>query len=204
VDSRVNFAASATIGATMTAFSLFDTAIGRCAIAWGARGIACVQLPETDEPTTRARMLQRFPGTRESPPPPEVARAGSYRRASPRRAARSFICFAGHGPRAAIPPPRLRGHAEHSVRRDDDLRRSRGTGRRRGLGARRWASSRPKPICDHRAVPSGRRGGRQGRRFLREWRRHDETPAPRDRRHAKRAPGIFDRRSIVARPHRYG
>ena len=56
-------------------FTLFDTAIGGCAIAWGARGIACVQLPEANEHTTRARVLRRFPGAREAAPPSEVARA---------------------------------------------------------------------------------------------------------------------------------
>ena len=56
-------------------FSLFDTAIGRCAIAWGPRGIVGVQLPDGRESATRARMLQRFPDAREAPLPPGVARA---------------------------------------------------------------------------------------------------------------------------------
>jgi methylated-DNA-[protein]-cysteine S-methyltransferase len=56
-------------------FTLFDTAIGGCAIAWGARGIACVQLPEANDLTTRARVLQRFPRAREAAPPSEVERA---------------------------------------------------------------------------------------------------------------------------------
>ena len=56
-------------------FTLFDTAIGRCAIAWRARGIACVQLPEATEPKTRARVLQRFPRAKEAAPPSEVCRA---------------------------------------------------------------------------------------------------------------------------------
>jgi O-6-methylguanine DNA methyltransferase len=56
-------------------FTLFDTAIGRCAIAWGARGIACVQLPEANEQTTRARVLQRFFRAHEGAPPPEAERA---------------------------------------------------------------------------------------------------------------------------------
>ena len=42
-------------------FTLFDTAIGVCAIAWNARGLIGVQLPEADEPATRARMRKRFP-----------------------------------------------------------------------------------------------------------------------------------------------
>ena len=56
-------------------FALFDTAIGRCGIAWGDRGIAGLQLPEADEQQTRARMLQRFPTAGESIPPIEVRRA---------------------------------------------------------------------------------------------------------------------------------
>jgi len=53
-------------------FALFDTAIGRCGVAWGGRGIAGVQLPETDERETRACMLRRFPAAGEATPPPEV------------------------------------------------------------------------------------------------------------------------------------
>jgi methylated-DNA-[protein]-cysteine S-methyltransferase len=56
-------------------FALFDTALGRCGIAWGSHGVVGVQLPEPRELETRARLLQRFPDTREAPPPPEVQRA---------------------------------------------------------------------------------------------------------------------------------
>ena len=56
-------------------FTLFDTAVGRCGLAWGARGIVGVQLPEAHEPATRARLLRRFPDAREAPPPPAVRRA---------------------------------------------------------------------------------------------------------------------------------
>src|SRR6202140_3311427 len=41
-------------------FALFDTAIGRCGIAWGARGINAVQLPMGNEEKTRARIRQRY------------------------------------------------------------------------------------------------------------------------------------------------
>jgi methylated-DNA-[protein]-cysteine S-methyltransferase len=63
--------------AIMTAdgFALFDTAIGRCGIAWGGRGVVGVQLPEAREPATRARVRERFPDAREAPPPPDVQRA---------------------------------------------------------------------------------------------------------------------------------
>jgi methylated-DNA-[protein]-cysteine S-methyltransferase len=56
-------------------FALFETAIGRCGIAWGKRGVVGVQLPEAREPATRARVHERFPGAREAPPPPDVQRA---------------------------------------------------------------------------------------------------------------------------------
>jgi O-6-methylguanine DNA methyltransferase len=53
-------------------FALFDTAVGPCGIAWGERGVVGVQLPETGEPETRARLARRFPGAREGSPPPLV------------------------------------------------------------------------------------------------------------------------------------
>jgi O-6-methylguanine DNA methyltransferase len=55
-------------------FALFDTAIGRCGVAWGERGVAGVQLPEAGARETRARLLQRFPAAAEAAPPPEVQR----------------------------------------------------------------------------------------------------------------------------------
>ncbi|WP_438027375.1 methylated-DNA--[protein]-cysteine S-methyltransferase [Sorangium sp. So ce233] len=60
---------------TAHGFTLFDTAIGRCGIAWGGRGVAFVQLPEARDSETRARVLQRLPAAREAPPPPDVQRA---------------------------------------------------------------------------------------------------------------------------------
>lgn len=56
-------------------FALFDTAIGPCGIAWGPRGIAGVQLPESGEGATRERMRRRFAQWPECEPPPEVAPA---------------------------------------------------------------------------------------------------------------------------------
>ena len=60
---------------TTTAFCLFDTAIGACAIAWGGRGLTGVQLPEADPARTRARMARRYPGAVEAVPPAEVGEA---------------------------------------------------------------------------------------------------------------------------------
>jgi methylated-DNA-[protein]-cysteine S-methyltransferase len=62
--------------ATMTrtsSFTLFDTAIGRCGIAWSERGVTRVVFPEKSEAATRARLLRRLPEARETTPPPVIA-----------------------------------------------------------------------------------------------------------------------------------
>ena len=59
----------------MEGFALFDTAIGRCAIAWSAGGLIGVQLPEADDETARRRLARRFPGAVASPPTPAAAAA---------------------------------------------------------------------------------------------------------------------------------
>jgi methylated-DNA-[protein]-cysteine S-methyltransferase len=56
-------------------FALFETAIGGCAIVWSVRGLAGVQLPETNERATRVRVLRRFPSAQEVPAPPEIQQA---------------------------------------------------------------------------------------------------------------------------------
>ena len=56
-------------------FAIFDTAIGRCGIAWGPRGINAVQLPMSSEDKTRARIRQRYGDIAEAPPPAEVRSA---------------------------------------------------------------------------------------------------------------------------------
>jgi methylated-DNA-[protein]-cysteine S-methyltransferase len=55
-------------------FTLFESPVGRCGIAWGERGIVALQLPEASEAQTRDRLRRRFLGTVEAPPPPEVQR----------------------------------------------------------------------------------------------------------------------------------
>jgi methylated-DNA-[protein]-cysteine S-methyltransferase len=56
-------------------FTLFDTAIGACAIAWSERGIVGLQLPESSGEKMRARFHHRFPETEEAAPPPAIERA---------------------------------------------------------------------------------------------------------------------------------
>ena len=53
-------------------YTIFDTGIGRCGIAWGGYGIVGVQLPEAREIETRGRMLRQYPEARELRPPLNV------------------------------------------------------------------------------------------------------------------------------------
>ncbi|MET0221291.1 MAG: methylated-DNA--[protein]-cysteine S-methyltransferase [Tardiphaga sp.] len=57
-------------------YTLFDTEIGTCAIAWSQRGINGVQLPMGNPDKTRTRMRQRYYGDiAEAEPPTEVIKA---------------------------------------------------------------------------------------------------------------------------------
>jgi methylated-DNA-[protein]-cysteine S-methyltransferase len=60
---------------TALGFTLFDTTIGACGIAWGERGIVAVRLPEANPAATRARIRKHCPDAKETPPPSEVQRA---------------------------------------------------------------------------------------------------------------------------------
>jgi methylated-DNA-[protein]-cysteine S-methyltransferase len=60
---------------TASGVALFDTAIGRCGIAWDEHGVIGVQLPETTEARTLARLRRRFPEATAAPPPAWVQRA---------------------------------------------------------------------------------------------------------------------------------
>ncbi len=64
----------ATLHGTMhdSAYAVFETAIGRCAIVWGERGVKGFHLPQADPAQTRERVERRFAGARESTPPPAI------------------------------------------------------------------------------------------------------------------------------------
>ena len=53
-------------------FALFDTAVGRCAIAWGRNGIVGLNLPERDDRALRARIRTRYPEAQEVAAPREI------------------------------------------------------------------------------------------------------------------------------------
>jgi methylated-DNA-[protein]-cysteine S-methyltransferase len=60
---------------TTPGFTLFDTAIGRCGVAWTDLGIIRVQLPEATDAKTRARLTATLEGAADVTPPTAVRRA---------------------------------------------------------------------------------------------------------------------------------
>jgi methylated-DNA-[protein]-cysteine S-methyltransferase len=58
-----------------TGYTVFDTELGACAIAWAARGVLAVSLPQPDDRALRARIRRALPEAADAPPPPEVRRA---------------------------------------------------------------------------------------------------------------------------------
>jgi methylated-DNA-[protein]-cysteine S-methyltransferase len=56
----------------MYEYTFFDTALGRCAIAWGPQGIAAVELPGRTEAALQRRIQRLLPGAREAGPPQAV------------------------------------------------------------------------------------------------------------------------------------
>ena len=53
-------------------YTIFDTSIGRCGIAWSHAGVVGVQLPEAREIETRKRLFKLYPAAREQRPPGDV------------------------------------------------------------------------------------------------------------------------------------
>ena len=56
-------------------YTLFETAIGTCAIVWGERGLTGVYLPDANAARTRASVERRFPGAVLTPATPDVQQA---------------------------------------------------------------------------------------------------------------------------------
>ncbi len=56
------------------AISLFDTALGRCGIAWGEAGLRSVSFPEASDELTCAQLRRRAPGAACASPPAEIGR----------------------------------------------------------------------------------------------------------------------------------
>lgn len=61
--------------ATPHAYCLFETGFGPVGVAWSARGLAYLQLPEADRNATERRLARRAGSSVPSAPPAPVARA---------------------------------------------------------------------------------------------------------------------------------
>src|ERR1700744_4804213 len=56
-------------------YTIFDTPLGQCGIAWNARGIVGLQLPEASETATKAKLLDKIGEAEAAVPPPAVQQA---------------------------------------------------------------------------------------------------------------------------------
>jgi methylated-DNA-[protein]-cysteine S-methyltransferase len=56
-------------------YTIFNTGVGRCGVAWSDAGIVGVQLPEAREIETRKRLYMLYPDAREQRPPPDIETA---------------------------------------------------------------------------------------------------------------------------------
>ncbi len=186
-------------------FTLFDTAIGRCALAWGARGIACVQLPEANEQTTRARVLQRFPRAREAAPPSEVGRARdnivAYLCGEPGDLSSVLLDMDGVPPFHRRVYEAARGIPRGATMTYGDLAaRAGAAGSARAVGQALARNPFAIIVPCHRVVAAGGRTGG----FSANGGTTTKLRLLAIEGHEKSAPGIFDGPSIAARPHRYG
>jgi O6-methylguanine-DNA--protein-cysteine methyltransferase len=163
-------------------FTLFDTAIGRCGLAWSARGVMGVQLPEADAAKTRDRLLQRFPEALEAKPEAEVKRAEDG----------IVLLLRGEPSDLSAIPLDMNSVPPFHRRVYDAARKLRyGTTATYGSlaeqigaqgAARAVGQALAKPVCAHRAMPQGGRVERKDGRLLRRWRRRDKTSPSRNRR----------------------
>jgi methylated-DNA-[protein]-cysteine S-methyltransferase len=186
-------------------FTLFDTVIGRCAIAWGPRGVIGVQLPEANKPKTRARVLRRFPRAREAAPPSEVERARdsivAYLRGEPGDLSSILLDM------DLVPPFHRRVYeAARRIPRGATMTygalaaRIGAAGSARAVGQALARNPFAIIVPCHRVVAAGGRiGGFSANGGVLTKIRLLAIEG-----HEKSAPGIFDGASIAARPHRYG
>jgi O-6-methylguanine DNA methyltransferase len=186
-------------------FTLFDTAIGRCAIAWGPRGVVGVQLPGANEPKTRARVLQRFPRAREAAPPSEVEHARdsivAYLRGEPGELSCVPLDM------DIVPPFHRRVYeAARSIPRGATMTygalaaRIGAAGSARAVGQALARNPFAIIVPCHRVVAAGGKIGG----FSANGGVLTKTRLLAIEGHEKSAPAIFDGPSIAARPHRYG
>jgi methylated-DNA-[protein]-cysteine S-methyltransferase len=55
-------------------FTVFDTALGACGVAWNERGLTRVLLPDGSKEKIRSRLQRQFPRSRDADPPAHIVR----------------------------------------------------------------------------------------------------------------------------------
>ncbi|HSW06415.1 methylated-DNA--[protein]-cysteine S-methyltransferase [Aquabacterium sp.] len=145
-------------------WTLFDTAIGACAVAWGEGGITGAQLPQVHATGTRSRMRHRFPGVAEGSPPPEVAAlidaVQALLRGEPRDLSATRLDFDGvpafhrrvYELALTIPPGRVLSYGEIAQRLGDP-------GAARAVGQALGANPFAPIVPCHRVLAAGGRAG---------------------------------------------
>jgi methylated-DNA-[protein]-cysteine S-methyltransferase len=149
----------------MTCVTDFDTAIGRCGIAWSDRGVVGVQLPEASESATRARLQLRFPAAMNAMPPPAIQAAidgivallagedpGDLSRIELDLSAVPALHGAVYVVARTIPPGETLTYGEIAARLDDP-------GAARAVGQALGANPIPIIVPCHRVLAAGGRAG---------------------------------------------
>ena len=168
---------------TDRSYTLFDTAIGRCGVAWRARGIVAVQLPQQNDSQTLKRIMQRCGEIAEASPPVDVQQAidaiVDLLKGEKRNLADVALDLDGvpdfnrsvYDIARTIPPGKTMTYGD-IAKRLGGVELSRDVGQALGRN--------PCPIVV--AVPSCPRSRRETRRLFGQWRRGDETQTAGNRR----------------------
>ena len=171
-------------------YSIFDTGIGRCGIAWGdLRHYRRAASRKPARSTPGRRLFQLYPDARELRPPPNVEIAiegiAALLRGGDRDLSDVTLDMTG------IPAFNQRVYAfarsipRGETRTYDEVACQPARVRRGVFGG---AGDRPQPLHDHRALPSRARGRPLCRQDLAERRRHLQAPAALDRGRRTRPP----------------
>jgi methylated-DNA-[protein]-cysteine S-methyltransferase len=149
---------------TAHGYTLFETPLGLCGVAWGERGLAGVALPGRDAAATRASLARRFPQAHESAPPADVqaviAAIGALLNGEPRDLAEVVLDMAGIEPFAqrvyaaarAIGPGRTATYGEIAATLGDPTQA-------RAVGQALGANPFPIVVPCHRVLAAGGRSG---------------------------------------------
>ena len=179
----------------------FQTTLGLCGVAWSARGLTAVQLPEADETGTRSRLQSRSDGAPEAPPPPAVQQAIDAIVALLRgdKPDLGFITLdledtpaferRAYAAARAVPPGQTTTYGAIAASLGEP-------GAARAVGQAMGSQS----VSDRRAVSSRARHERRPRRVLGRWRRRDQAAHARHRGRGCRATRQPLRSVLNARP----